>query len=141
METGTRAPRKTDKRRRKKRSCDWGGLMVVCIPINQAACLLHWLDPLTLAVAGASWSPAFLQQTKDSASCSTRSITASLTPAAKPARERRTQKLPSSGQLWLSKPCTLFLFLLLSLKCPRTHSQKKTPHRRQHIVKQTGVRS
>lgn len=139
METGTRAPRKTDKRRRKKRSCDEGRggvVMVVCIPINQAACLLHWLDPLTLAVAGASWSPAFLQQTKDSASCSTRSITASLTPAAKAERERRTQKLPSSSQLWPSKPSTFFfLLLLLSLKCPRTHSKKKTSHCRQHIAR------
>lgn len=78
----------------------WG---CVCIPINQASCLLYWLDPLTLAVAGASWSPAFLQQTKDSASCSTRSITASPTPAAKAEGERRTQKLPSSSQMQLSK--------------------------------------
>lgn len=115
----------------------WG---CVCIPINQASCLLYWLDPLTLAVAGASWSPAFLQQTKDSASCSTRSITASPTPAAKAEGERRTQKLPSSSQMQLSKlplRSPPFFGGVFALKCPCT-----APSRHNHIaclVKQKGV--
>lgn len=56
------------------------GALVVCIPINHTARLLHRVleDPLTFAckhTAGASWSPAFSQQTKTPAWCSACSIT------------------------------------------------------------------
>lgn len=118
-----------------------GVVMVVCIPINQAACLLHWLDPLTLAVAGASWSPAFLQQTKDSASCSTSSIAASLTRAAKAERERRRQKLPSSSQRWLSKPSTLFVFVAFFKMSTHAQQKENSPQHIGRLSKQTGVRS
>lgn len=69
METGTCAPWARADKRTVRRGCGRaeGVAVVVCIPINQPALLLHWVltDPLTFAHNGSQLEPSLPKADKD----------------------------------------------------------------------------